>query len=80
MMFLIRIWTWRILTQKDSVESAKYEIKKNLYLYLQFLDVFFMDPDFPDRIRIFGLSGSGLMKKKIDPDPEKKSRYEILLF
>ena len=27
--------------------------------------------DFPDRIRIFGRSGSGLRKKKFDPDPEK---------
>ena len=33
------------------------------YWYLQFLDVFFMDPDFPDRVRIFGWSGSGLRKK-----------------
>ena len=38
MMFLIRFW-WK-LTNKDSVENAKYEIEKN-YLFLKFLDVFF---------------------------------------
>ena len=27
------------------------------------MDVFFMDPDFSERIRIFGRSGSGLRKK-----------------
>ena len=54
---------WRSLTKKDSVESAKYKNKKFL-LELLFLDVFFMnpEPDFPDRIRIFGRSG---LRKKV---------------
>ena len=62
------------MTKRDSVESAKYEINKFFYFYLQFWDVFFSwiriwifpDPDFrPTRIRI------RTQEKKFDPDPEK---------
>ena len=60
------------MTKRDSVESAKYEINKFFYFYLQFWDVFFSwiriwifpDPDFrPTRIRT--------QEKKFGPDPEK---------
>ena len=58
MMFLIQFW--RNLTKKDSVESAKYEIKKCI-LVLTVLGRFLWIRIriFPDRIRIFGRSGSG---------------------
>ena len=48
--------------------TGKYELPVAflLYLYMQFLGVFFMDPNFPDRIRFFGRSGSG----QKDPDPK----------
>ena len=52
------------LNKKDSILNAtgKYEIQILFYLYQQFFDVVFMDPDpdFLDRIRIFG---SWLRKK-----------------
>ena len=44
-MFLIRFY--RSLTEKERVDSAKYEITNFFLVALQFLDVFFMDPD-PD--------------------------------
>ena len=46
-MFKVKIG---VMIKKDSVESAKYEILyiKKFYLYLQFLDVFFIHPDFSD--------------------------------
>ena len=59
---MIRVW--RKLTKKDSVESPKYTYTYKLYLYLQFLGRFFMDPDFQDRIRIF----------LADSDPDKRTR------
>ena len=75
MMFWIRFWS--NLTKKDSVESAKYEIKKCLLVLTvlgRFLRIRILI--FPDRIRIFGRSGFGLRKKvrsgsgKKDPDPK----------
>ena len=61
--------------KKDSVEIAKYDtVYKNVFLYLQFLGVFFMDPD-PDsgkksliRIRTKG-PGSETLDFGRDPDP-----------
>ena len=51
------------MTKRDSVESAKYEINKFFYFYLQFWDVFFHG---------FGsgfFSGSGFSADH-DPDPD----------
>ena len=59
-MFLIRFW--RNITIKDSVESAKYEIKKVFYLYLHTVHFF-------SWLRIFRI-GSGFLA---NPDPEKNS-------
>ena len=72
MMFLIRFW--RSLTKKDSVESAKYEGKKNFYLYFSFFYVFLRIriQIFPDQIQILaGLDPDS--KKKSDPDPGEKT-------
>ena len=60
MMFLIRFW--RKLTNKDSVESVKYDITI-YFTSTQFFKFFPLDPDFSDWIPIFVQSGSGLRKK-----------------
>ena len=67
MMFLIRFW-WK-LTNKDSVENAKYEIEKN-YLFLKFLDVFFHGSG-------YGFSGSDQDFKLIRIQTKKKSLIRI---
>ena len=68
--------TW---PKKDDVESAKYEEKVFFYLFLQFLEFFFMDPDFPDQIRVFCRSGSGLRKKSLIRTRTKGPGSETLL-
>ena len=59
MMFLVRFW--RNLTKKDSVESATYDINNFSTCTYIFWTFFFLDPDFPDRNRIFLRSGSGVI-------------------
>ena len=61
MMVLIRFW--RSLTKKDRVKSSRYEISHFFYFNSRLRTFFYTDPDFLDRIRIFGRSGSGLRRK-----------------
>ena len=67
MMVLIRFW--RSLTKKDNVKSARYDTRYITFLstLTQFWDVFsrIQIRIFPDRIRIFGQSGSGLRKESL---------------
>ena len=72
MMVLIRLIS---LTKKDSVKTVKYNIF--FYFYTSFKTFFSWIRIwiFPDRIRIFGRSGSGLRQKSLiriqiaDSDP-----------
>ena len=58
-------------------------IDKMFSLVLTNVLAFIMDldtiQDFPDRIRIFVSSGSGLGKKS-DPDPDKRTRFRNMVF
>ena len=77
MMILIRFW--RSLTKKDSVKTLrvldiKYRYNICFYFYPS-LRTFFSwirIRIFPDQIRIFGRSGSGLRKKSLIRIREKK--------
>ena len=84
MMVFIRFW--RSLTKKDSVKSARYDIKHFFLLLLKFWDIFFTDPN----QYLFFRIGSGFLadpdfwpirtqKKISDSDPEKNPESETLL-
>ena len=68
------------LNKKDSILNAtgKYEIQILFYLYQQFFDVVFMetDPDFLDRIRIFG----SWLRKKVRSGSRTKSIQNTVFF
>ena len=72
MMVLIRFW--RSLTKKDNVKSARYRMKYNIFFYFNYSFRTFFSRIwiriFPDRIRIFGRSGSGSGSGEKNPDPK----------